>query len=89
MALRRGNRVSEFTRGIEPQPDCLLSIGESRFLCIAVGHTPRQFGHLGDEDLIFFAPIKDDFVFSHLVSASDDAFKLPYFIAVFKWKLAG
>jgi hypothetical protein len=64
-ALLSQDRISKFARGIEPQPDRFFGIGKGRFLRIAVGHTPRQFGHFGDEDPVFFAPVKDDFVFIH------------------------
>jgi len=65
LSFRRRDRVSEFACRIEPQPNCLFGIGESRFLCIAVGHTPRQLRHFGDEDLVFFAPVKDELVLIH------------------------
>ena len=65
-ALRFGNGVAKFPRRINPKLDGLIRVRKSRFRTITVRHAPRQFRDLRDKDLVFFAPINDDFVLVHI-----------------------
>ena len=63
--LRYGNRITEFSRRVDPEADGLLGIGQCGLVRRPVRLTARQLGHFCDEYLIFFAPVDDHFVLVH------------------------
>jgi hypothetical protein len=56
-AFRFGDGVTELARGVNPQLNGFMGVGERRFRSVAMRHAAGQFGDLGDEDLILVAPI--------------------------------
>lgn len=54
------HRVAKFPGGVDPELCSLLGVLKRGFLSLAVGHTTRQFRHLGDKDLVLVAPVDND-----------------------------
>lgn len=61
--LRLWDRPTKFGGGFDPLLGDGVSGGEGVGLGGAVGHAAGQLGDLGDEGLVVFAPVDDDFVF--------------------------
>ena len=59
------DRVAELLGRIDPQLDGVFDIDEGVFVAIPMGHATRKLGHFANENLVFFAPVKDDFVFRY------------------------
>src|ERR1019366_839797 len=68
LGLRNG--IAKFICGVDPEANRIECVAESGFLRGTMGRATRKLRHLGDERLVFFAPVDDDFVLDHSSSPS-------------------
>src|ERR1035441_9959610 len=68
LGLRNG--IAKFICGVDPEANRIECVAESGFLRDTMGRATRKFRHLGDERLVLFAPVDDNFVLDHFPSPS-------------------
>ena len=75
-ALRLRDWSPQLSRSFDPELHRVIDVPQRVFLIVTVRHAPGQFGHLGDERLVFVAPVENDLVLVHQSSPPSLYFRI-------------